>query len=91
MKSPNDTFLLLLIILIVLLTCTYIVFIQFTGDHTSTNFVSMDAMSAIRTSSSGSLLINKIEAAMKGSYTCEASNGFGKSLSKSIQLSVRGK
>lgn len=40
---------------------------------------------------SGTLVVGKVDASMKGSYTCEANNGFGKPLTKTIQLSVRGK
>ncbi|PRD30311.1 UNVERIFIED_CONTAM: Dscam2 [Trichonephila clavipes] len=53
--------------------------------------ISSDPSSAIRIAPSGSLIINKVEASMKGLYTCEADNGFGKSLLKTISISVRGK
>lgn len=66
-------------------------FLNHTGDQTSNNYVSSDATSIIKISSTGSLFIGKVEAPMKGSYTCEASNGFGKPLTKTIQISVRGK
>lgn len=42
-------------------------------------------------SSPGSLILNKVEASMKGSYTCEADNGIGKPLMKTITVAVRGK
>ncbi|GFU20638.1 down syndrome cell adhesion molecule-like protein 1 [Nephila pilipes] len=54
------------------------------------NLISSDPSAAIRVSPSGSLIINKVEASMKGLYTCEADNGFGKSLPKTISVSVRG-
>lgn len=61
------------------------------GDETSTNYISSESTSAIKISPSGSLLIGKVEATMKGLYTCEANNGFGKPLLKTIEVSVRGK
>lgn len=63
----------------------------FEGDETSTNYISTDVTSIIKASPDGSLSIGKVEASMKGSYTCEANNGFGKALFKTIQIIVRGK
>ncbi|XP_035232059.1 Down syndrome cell adhesion molecule-like protein Dscam2 [Stegodyphus dumicola] len=51
---------------------------------------SSDISSRIAVSQSGALEISKVEANMKGLYTCEADNGFGKPLSKTISISVRG-
>lgn len=45
----------------------------------------------MKVSTTGSLILSRIDVSMKGSYTCEADNGFGKPLTKSIQISVRGK
>ncbi|XP_054724336.1 cell adhesion molecule Dscam2-like [Uloborus diversus] len=44
----------------------------------------------MRVTQTGSLIIGKVDSSMKGSYTCEAENGFGKSLRKTISISVRG-
>ncbi|KAF8793261.1 Titin like protein [Argiope bruennichi] len=52
--------------------------------------VSKDASSAVRISEAGSLIINRVEASMHGSYACEADNGFGEPLRKEILISVRG-
>ncbi|GFU20647.1 down syndrome cell adhesion molecule-like protein 1 [Nephila pilipes] len=41
--------------------------------------------------SSGKLSISKVDASMKGSYTCIADNGFGTAIQKTIQISVQGK
>ena len=65
--------------------------ISISGDETSNNYISSDASSAIKVSPSGSLSISKVDASMQGSYTCEANNGFGKALFKTIIVSVRGK
>lgn len=50
-----------------------------------------DSTGTVYTSNSGSLILSKVEASMKGVYTCEADNGFGKPLKKRILISVKGK
>lgn len=55
------------------------------------NVISSDQSSVVRSTSSGSLVISKVEASMKGQYTCKADNGFGEPLTKTIELYVRGK
>ncbi|GIY86358.1 down syndrome cell adhesion molecule-like protein 1 [Caerostris extrusa] len=50
-----------------------------TGDK---DIASNDPSDSIRMSSTGSLIIQKVEASMKGPYTCEAENGFGSPLKK---------
>lgn len=55
------------------------------------NLISSDPSSVIKVSTNGNLVISKVDASMKGSYTCEADNGFGKPLSKTIEVLVRGK
>lgn len=35
-------------------------------------------------------MINKVDISLKGKYTCEADNGVGAKLAKSISISVRG-
>lgn len=62
--------------------------IAITGD--TKNVISTDPSSVIRSSETGSLVISKIDAGMKGSYVCEANNGFGEPLRKEIFVSVRG-
>ncbi|XP_055938217.1 cell adhesion molecule Dscam2-like [Argiope bruennichi] len=57
------------------------------GDNNAV--ISNDPSSPIRVSSTGSLIINKVEATMKGTYTCEAENGFGIPLKKAILIAVR--
>ena len=77
-----------------LIWCTFCVLlpsVSFLGDETSSNYISSDASSTLKVSPPGSLFISKVEASMQGSYTCEASNGFGKALFKTITVSVRGK
>lgn len=61
-----------------------------TGSQGNTN-VPADQTSNLRISNSGSLIINKVESNMKGSYTCKAENGFGEPLQKTIEIHVRGK
>ncbi|GBL76510.1 Down syndrome cell adhesion molecule-like protein 1 [Araneus ventricosus] len=51
--------------------------------------ISNDPSSPIRVTSTGSLVINKVDALMKGTYICEAENGFGNPLRKEIFISVR--
>ncbi|KAG8174360.1 hypothetical protein JTE90_011412, partial [Oedothorax gibbosus] len=66
---------------------------QFTASLTVTgetkNIVSTDASSVIHSSDSGSLVITKLDSSMKGSYVCEANNGYGEPLRKEIIVSVR--
>lgn len=52
--------------------------------------VSDDSSANVRITSTGSLLINKVDISLKGKYTCEADNGVGDKLTKSISISVRG-
>ncbi|XP_054724337.1 cell adhesion molecule Dscam2-like [Uloborus diversus] len=52
------------------------------------SFISTEQSSTIRVSPSGTLIIDKIEATMKGSYTCTADNAFGKPIKKTIFISV---
>lgn len=49
-----------------------------------------DSTSNIKVLPDGTLSFAKVDAAMEGSYTCEASNDFGPPLSKTIFISVRG-
>lgn len=63
---------------------------MFSGEQES-NEISSDSSRNIYVSTTGSLILNKVEAAMKGTYSCEADNGFGTPLKKSISVSVRGK
>ena len=67
--------------------------IYFLYDHTggSLEKISSDPSSVIKVSTNGNLVISKVDVSMKGSYTCEADNGFGKPLSKTIEILVRGK
>ncbi|KAG8173217.1 hypothetical protein JTE90_025387 [Oedothorax gibbosus] len=66
---------------------------QFTASLTVTgetkNILSTDASSVIHSSESGSLVITKLDSSMKGSYVCEANNGYGEPLRKEIFVSVR--
>lgn len=52
--------------------------------------VSDDPSANVRVTSTGSLLVNKVDISLKGKYTCEADNGVGAKLTKSISISVRG-
>ena len=52
--------------------------------------VSDDSSANVRITSAGSLLVNKVDISLKGKYTCEADNGVGARLTKSISISVRG-
>lgn len=61
-----------------------------TGDQSGSE-ISTDSSRSVYVSSTGSLILSKVEASMKGSYVCEANNGFGKSLKKTVLISVRGK
>ncbi|XP_054724340.1 cell adhesion molecule Dscam2-like [Uloborus diversus] len=58
------------------------------GD-TKKEVIPSDSSSVMRTSSSGTLTISRVDYTMKGLYTCEADNGFGTLLSKTINVSVR--
>ncbi|KAG8170511.1 hypothetical protein JTE90_000334, partial [Oedothorax gibbosus] len=50
-----------------------------------------DPSSMIRSSTSGTLIINKVDISMESIYSCEADNGFGHTLKKDIVITVRGK
>ncbi|XP_071041046.1 cell adhesion molecule Dscam2-like [Parasteatoda tepidariorum] len=52
--------------------------------------ITSDSSSTVYVSSTGGLVIGKVTYSMEGSYTCEAENGFGLPLTKSISLTVRG-
>lgn len=69
---------------------TILIIITFSGEQES-NEISPDSSRNIYVSTTGSLIINKVEAAMKGAYSCEADNGFGTPLKKTISVLVRGK
>ncbi|XP_054724339.1 cell adhesion molecule Dscam2-like [Uloborus diversus] len=51
--------------------------------------LSSEFSTVMRVSSEGSLLISKVDSAMRGAYTCEADNGIGKTLKKSIYVHVK--
>ncbi|GBL76511.1 Hemicentin-2 [Araneus ventricosus] len=63
--------------------------IKWRSGGTENGYISNDSAAIIRVLTSGSLVISKVEASLKGLYTCEADNGFGKSLQKMISISVR--
>ncbi|KAG8178097.1 hypothetical protein JTE90_017446 [Oedothorax gibbosus] len=48
-----------------------------------------DPSSMIRSSTSGTLIINKVDISMEGIHSCEADNGFGHTLKKDIVITVR--
>lgn len=52
--------------------------------------INADSSAVVRVSSTGTLEISKVKDTMKGFYTCEADNGFGKPLLKVIELAVNG-
>ncbi|XP_071041049.1 cell adhesion molecule Dscam2-like [Parasteatoda tepidariorum] len=52
--------------------------------------ITSDSSSTIHVTSIGTLIISKVIYSMEGSYTCEAENGFGPPLTKTISLTVRG-
>ncbi|XP_054724338.1 cell adhesion molecule Dscam2-like [Uloborus diversus] len=63
--------------------------VKWTSGADSAYQISTDQISTMRVTQTGSLIIGKVDSSMKGSYTCEAENGFGKSLRKTISISVR--
>ncbi|XP_035232060.1 Down syndrome cell adhesion molecule-like protein Dscam2 [Stegodyphus dumicola] len=53
--------------------------------------ISEDSNQMVYVSKNGSLVLNKVDSSMKGSYTCVADNNFGAPLKKIIFISVSGK